>query len=103
MTLKMGFAHDFSAYPESEHLGCIRKLLEKYQQLGCVELNPHNSLPFHEMHLMRFNKCGRVLLRYDDTVSKSIPLSVWPTVLARVRLVTQEKYKNKNIPASYQK
>jgi Leucine-rich repeat (LRR) protein len=75
----------------AERLDCIRKLLETYDRLVRVRIDSrpwNNSLPFYESYLLKLNKCGRVLLRSDDDDdrgSKSIPSSVWSTVLARVR------------------
>ena len=69
-------------------LACIRHLLETHDQLGTISFGKTYSLPFYELYLLNYNRCGRALFR---TVSKPIPLSTWPTVLFRVHHLTHSR------------
>jgi Leucine-rich repeat (LRR) protein len=85
---------DFNPILESSDAhdrACLEQMLQAHPQLGriCRYMSRVKLFTAATMHLMLFNRCGRALL--GGSHAKPIPLSIWPTVLERVKGKTRSE------------
>jgi hypothetical protein len=82
---------------DKEEAAChSQTLFEEHPQLwdgGCVASWEDSKSPIHQkiQHFKDLNRCGRILLVAGD--GGTIPLSVWPIVLARANTLLSGDYK----------
>ena len=106
-----------TSYSSSELFDCIETLATRHKCLGNILIRekigqtqePYKLIPMRLLFLVRFNKCGRILIEdkkdvthwedyatpdgttlstpttENDLPKRVLPVSVWPTIFAKVR------------------